>query len=940
MNKNDKIIVLIGIAVLIIASIGVYVWVPQQTQASLDNIDKLLTMTGTLSDIPNAVTVSSSSPYYALIATPLTVHYTTDGEQEILPLYIKDLSNPSKAITRAEDMIGTHADLYIGSDEYKTLKDYSLEIAETYWKNSKAALLIQHNETGYKLGVAAAPIASYLNIPIIVAEEMDADIQSVLENLGIKATIVCGDIRGYGEILQFTAVNDIVNATIELVEQKFGDINYITLANPLDIREATILDSTEYHFDGTVSSTTITPTHIPGVLGLNRDAPPTRFHEFEIPNNYTYARIIIEGRNLAEENVAETGGQLILQPHDPEGNLIGFLFTIGGVPERDSTGAIIEDKIHWETIVYNQPGTYDITASCRYMTTKTGEYEVDVTIEHIADPVIPHMPGLSSIAPYLTAYHQGVLVAKPEFAFVGAETIIPNPDPGIIYPASNPGLIEDVNDHVYKIHEEINDLLAYLDKIELESEDDLKRLKSSYEDDPVYLALVGDSVMLPHYYYYDTEDAITLYYGWDVAGDHIYGNIDPEERDDKKSIYQDDEFSKYPYQENIVGRITGWDVQDANALILRTIFYDHLLQNINNNDWKDTATVQTGSGTDFQKLPGVTAFRSLFGVTMPTKWPTGQAHFENMMISEQIAKGGFEVISTENIKSSLKGFEKEILDEINDLGILNRLLFPKHKIYTVAGDDKIHGRDNQENSNFIYSFAHGQPMGFVHADVQLDSLAFRPIILGQLMNRWGPLHILPPSGLSTIGGYNVRSVSNMELGPSVMMVESCYVGRIDGLNPECCISQAYLHSGVNSFIASSRGTPGPGYLDARKRAVGLGIREFIQTSINPDLQDAHFSSLHAMNIFEDLTEHDTDVGTAFRNAKNAFLPMDANSTFFWTPPLALSVNTQTDRDLISQNFRPTSDGEDAKVMDKKYTCLYEYNLFGDPAFNPYEPVHK
>ena len=94
-----------------------------------------------------------------------------------------------------------------------------------------------------------------------------------------------------------------------------------------------------------------------------------------------------------------------------------------------------------------------------------------------------------------------------------------------------------------------------------------------------------------------------------------------------------------------------------------------------------------------------------------------------------------------------------------------------------------------------------------------------------------------------------------------------------------------------------------------------------------------------MNIFDDLI-HDLDVGTAFRNAKNKFFPMDVNSTFFWTPPLALSLYTETDLELYLNNIRPTSDEEDAKCMEKKYTCLFEYNLFGDPAFNPYEPINN
>ncbi len=67
---------------------------------------------------------------------------------------------------------------------------------------------------------------------------------------------------------------------------------------------------------------------------------------------------------------------------------------------------------------------------------------------------------------------------------------------------------------------------------------------------------------------------------------------------------------------------------------------------------------------------------------------------------------------------------------------------------------------------------------------------------------------------------------------------------------------------------------------------------------------------------------------------------DADSTFFWTPPLYINIQTSQDLEFFFNNIRPTSNEQDAKCMEKKYTCLLEYNLFGDPAFNPYEPNNR
>ena len=73
----------------------------------------------------------------------------------------------------------------------------------------------------------------------------------------------------------------------------------------------------------------------------------------------------------------------------------------------------------------------------------------------------------------------------------------------------------------------------------------------------------------------------------------------------------------------------------------------------------------------------------------------------------------------------------------------------------------------------------------------------------------------------------------------------------------------------------------------------------------------------------DLIENDSTTGMALRDAKNAYLPQDANSTFLWTPPLGDKLYSEGG----------------TKTLDKKYVAIHEFVLYGDPAFNPYEPVN-
>ena len=75
-QKNDKIIVFIGILILLISSIGIYLWSPPEDiyKKSVE-LDDILNISGVFSNLPNAIEVSDTSPFYTLIATPIAIHY-------------------------------------------------------------------------------------------------------------------------------------------------------------------------------------------------------------------------------------------------------------------------------------------------------------------------------------------------------------------------------------------------------------------------------------------------------------------------------------------------------------------------------------------------------------------------------------------------------------------------------------------------------------------------------------------------------------------------------------------------------------------------------------------------------------------------------------------------------------------------------------------------
>jgi len=886
-------------------------------------------------NLPSAITVSDKNPFYALIATPLAVSYDEVGNQHIAPLYIKNLSDPSKSILRAEQQVGLHSDFTIGN--IMSPKDISLFVADMFWDDTTTALVIKNDESGYNLGIVATPIASYLRIPVIVTDAIDHQVETVLDDLGVESLYICGDLHTTSYwAKEFENVEEIIEECMIIMHHIFGDnIEYITIANPLDVNQPEVLDKVVYEFSGNVGSMMFLPTQTIGMM-LNGQM---KTHRFDIPQDYKYAKLILDLKNQNPENAERLGDKVSVIVSSPDGPRYFFVSTDGGLPVRDSEGNIIEDKIHYEITLYDKPGNYGLQILGQWGALKSGSYEATITIEKIESPVVPLMEGLSSIAPYLTAYHKGIVFAKPEFAFAADDDVLNNGEscPGVTQPGSNPLLVEPSNTHTMQIHQELNDLLAEIAEIPVSN---LQGLRNYYFNNPVYIAIAADPTMVPMYFYYNPDgklDAKAYMMGFALPSDFMWGDIDPKPGDPENNS-----FSPWPSMENIVGRVTGRDVQDCSALIARTIFYNNIIEEMDN--WKDTALVQTGCGLEFQNLPIITKISQILfsGRGEPTKFPTGESAFINLRLKEKMEEGYNNVKNTFLLESQREGFTKDELQDIKNAGILNKLLFPKGFIELFMSNEKVTGGQSHLDSSLIFTFAHGSFNLFEHGDIFVDSRGF-PFVTA--ISR-----IYPQirSGLSSKGSYSIRSIENMEYGPSVVFVESCITGRTDGIAGENVLSQTFLHAGVNAYIGATRVTADPGYLEPRPLPGGVGIgilglmKAILDLKLFSKYPDLHFGAVIAEDFINELIENDATTGLALRNAKNVYLEKDANSTFLWTPPLTLSTgNSVIDQLCLSSlNQEQLNGNTRTKVLDKKYVALHEFTLYGDPAFNPYQSVNE
>jgi hypothetical protein len=974
MKKNDKVIVILGVVMLVLASIGIYYYDPIMDVEDI-TISEFEDISGVLKNIPEAISVSDGDPFYPLIATPVAVHYDVEGEQELIPLFVENMEGASDSIVRMKEY------LYLFSQEKvdgsKSAKEVSLEFAEKFWQSSDAVLIIEDTQAGYELGVIATPIASYLSIPIIVTDEIDGEVSKVFSNLGVKQTIICGEsLDPIGKYLKLETVEEAVDATIQIINDRFiktrhDRIDYITLTNPIDAFPPEVLDYEVYEFGpeyvGSASMNTQSlPMYMIGNLGN------TVTWEFTVPDDYKYALIEFEGYNHELDDVDEFGDSAEFRI-DPvkEGEItLGGSTTFSGAAKRDLAGNIIEDKLYLERVLYDCGGeTYRITAGGTWTFLDKAQISSRVTIKKLDNPVYEMMGALSSIAPYLTAYHKGLVFGKPDFAFTADDDVLTNrgeTSSGYYLPGRNIDLVPMSNRHIFdNIHEPLNELLAKLADLPYGRAVDLEPLTNHYKDHSVHVALVGGVTVLPRYMYEndvmpisDTSFGTQRYLGGGgTQSDNIYANIDPVKYnyDNVAPDVYSDHPNEYPHLENIVGRIVGRDVEDANALILRSMFYDELIEGL--SEWKENYGLMFGGGLDFRAPLWVQTLNSL----PPFKWIvnllyTVSGGMLNLMVGPWSRDTGFSRIlikafehkigdnlgfNTETAlheEGMLDGLSHESLDKLKTASLWNRLTFSKSQIAELAGEGNVKGRDVLEKSNFIWLCGHGNihNIGMESPDLISSGTSllgtniwqkiYKNMILPHFVAIFGP-----GGGFAKVGDYSPRRMADLELGPSFVWAESCFVGRITGVTPEASIGLSILHSGPAALIASTSGSNIPGgYLPEKNflfdTRLGTQIRynQWERKAEEDIYLDLHFGS----KMYEDMCNHltsDKTIGEAFRDAKNQYLPEDEDWELWWNPPLG-----DSGEDAM---------GYGARIVPK-YTTFLQYQLYGDPAFKPYIPINN
>ncbi len=190
-----------------------------KTDSSLNDV---LNCTSERNDKSPAIYVSDF--FSALAATPIAMFYDKEGKQHKTPLVFEGAHKKYM-----EEFLGKYEKYELSPDN---IEESSAKAALEFWKKSDAIMVIENSFNGYLLGVSAAAIASYLNIPIVFGT---SNLEKIIESLNPKFAIEIGNVNTSIQSIKLKSEKDVQTLETNIAQRKFRSIEYFTLANPKDI---------------------------------------------------------------------------------------------------------------------------------------------------------------------------------------------------------------------------------------------------------------------------------------------------------------------------------------------------------------------------------------------------------------------------------------------------------------------------------------------------------------------------------------------------------------------------------------------------------------------------------------------------------------------------------------------------------------------------------
>lgn len=553
---KKKVYAALTVSVLLLVTILVVRRTILDTQGSREiGIEQVLNLTS-VREAPfyDIITADERGRMSAVVSTPVACYYDIyDGSSGLLPLLIKG----SDGADRFEDLMGTGSPLLVSiPDDPKEAFTRSTKIARETFASSSGIMLVSNCDHGFELALAAAPIASYLNIPIVVVSDTTDhyDLASIIGDLGSSYVVAVGGhaVKASGTlIIDLISLHDmpsVWNASAVVVDDRFGRLDYITMTNPGDTVPPDVVEKLENRMEQDINSILIDTNSVD--IDLVGESIET--HQIEVPDGIVSLKIHVnftEIRGHPADPLKESFGidpMSFITLTDPQGRLSASAPSFSA-----STG-----NNYVETLVISNPGTYMLEVKVYYgvkglstmsgtafgISRISGSYSIETKSSILEKPHLPMFEDLSMMAPYISASRGGMVISSSSFELTD-ESYADQAHGHSTGPWYDRDLLPAARD---KVIDNVDQMVELIDHLPVS-------LRSSYMDGKGWLAILAGGSMIPMYYEEKDDSWIEdPVWGTGWATDIMYS--------------LDLQLS--------VGRPLGRSVSDVSALIARTLFYE------------------------------------------------------------------------------------------------------------------------------------------------------------------------------------------------------------------------------------------------------------------------------------------------------------------------------------------------------------------------------
>jgi hypothetical protein len=536
--------------------------------------------------VADAVIVSDNNPFFSLLSTSIACWYDNVGNTTgLIPLLVQHDGNLTSAQTRFLEsyfssnnhsllILGEHLNTsYPATEILGSPPAVALTLATSVFTIAPSVLIIPYDtEEAYQLSLLATPLASYLSMPILIYDHNDAALQTVCNQLQTTQAYVIGDITlnlTNVTMMPLTSEEAITTTVLDVIKEQFGVINYLTMTNPSDVIPPAVINTTKIQITDHISNKKI--------IILNKEIDvlgnDTREYGISIPEGINQVHIsgeILQKERPFFERFSPIVPLIFMTLTDTQGKVVTYANSMG----------YDFGNTYLETLTCNASGDYTLQVKVfngikggffiqRGISLFDADINITATIATLGNPHLPLIPNLSSISPYLTAAHGGLIIANTSWELTDASYASAAQGSGA-GPWYNESLHPFTNTKVNATVQQLNRTLGALDT---------HGLLSGYLNGPAWLAILADTTMIPMYYYGPSQEDI------------------PD-----RGLPSD---NPYSLNQNLsVGRLIGWDVQDVSVLIARTFFYETICgQPENLDDWHYRFSFVFGEG--FSETGGI-----------------------------------------------------------------------------------------------------------------------------------------------------------------------------------------------------------------------------------------------------------------------------------------------------------------------------------------------